>query len=584
MWRAQPRYRAAVTWHKTAADMFSAGTLSSLQVLAADCVMEIFNNVLLQLRKAPDGGSDPQFPKGKKLATGGNGEVWHTAARGGFPMVLKTGLTLPGSESRTTRYMALVLAEALFAWVALDLGVGSTGHGGETHRAWAVRYVLQPRAIVVGLSAARSVKERFSEGVATASERAEQIKMYEENLRLRAELQTGRRSLAAGADSVLKAAVDALLAQPLNRTVRHLTADAVYPELSEASGWFALHELIKGGRGAKCADVASALLAVAAAVVLMWRESRFLHGDLNARNIMLRKPRADEARLLRSARQRLAFATSALSRATGGVGELPHDLLRQVCEPAVALKPHPLRFEVRLIDLGWSSCELASADGRQPHMLESTRMADEVERVWELSNTFGASAELLQQPRSGARRRHPRTDARAVQTELARMVAFISFPAQDRQRKSRNEAGPRKRPRRKGGGAELTELLTGHFGAASASASDGTLCCRLKKDLIALIAPFVRASDDRSLAGMSAYELLFENVDGVMLTDKIDNADWESLWAKHPTFTLAGIQSFARRCGVDATAWRSDVCEAKVATALQRYGVGPAEQFGPAGV
>ena len=84
-------------------------------MLAADCVMEIFNNVLLQLRKAPDGGSDPQFPKQKKLATGGNGEVWHTAARGGFPMVLKTGLTLPGSESRTTRYMALVLAEALFA-------------------------------------------------------------------------------------------------------------------------------------------------------------------------------------------------------------------------------------------------------------------------------------------------------------------------------------------------------------------------------------------------------------------------------------------------------------------------------------
>ena len=59
---------------------------------------------------------------------------------------------------------------------------------------------------------------------------------------------------------------------------------------------------------------------------------------------------ADEARRLCGAQQRLALAASMLASvevATVGLGELPYDLLRGVCELMAALGPPTMRIALR---------------------------------------------------------------------------------------------------------------------------------------------------------------------------------------------------------------------------------------------
>jgi hypothetical protein len=457
------------------------------------------------------------------------------------PMVLKTGVTVAESEARTTHSMSLVLAEALFVWIALDVGAGCSGFNRERHRLWATRFVLQPWALVAGRSAPGAVTERFSEDGATAIERRKKIMAYEKALR-RCASGSARKALL---DELLRPGIDALLKQPLDRPIQHLTAEAIYPELRRAQGWFTLDEFIIDRAAAnRPADVASALLTVAAVAVLLWRESRFLHGDLNARNIMMRR------------------------------------------------RSKELRFDVKLIDLGWSRCEVPSSDGRAPRVLESTRMADTFEHAWELSSALGnADAAKLQLRQSELRRQPAVTDARAVQMEIARLVAYMSFPTQKRQMDRERQSLKRRRGKSAAGMTfseireyqqdELGALLTEHFGAAYEGETDGLLCYRLKCDLLELVAPFADAVLEPPLASMTLYELLFQThtPSGASLTELICDADWEALWCKHPTFTLEGLQRFAAGCGLDAAAWRRGVCETAMGRALRVHGLGAAERF-----
>jgi hypothetical protein len=495
----------------------------------------------------PGGAAPP--PRGAVIARGGNGEVWACDDPQGRRLVLKTGITAPGSEQATTSTMATVLAEALLAWVALEP---------DSRRRWARELLLEPAGVSLGVSAAPGVVDRFS--------------AVREPDRRRGVLADYAAALAAANPEAAEAAwfaaaLQRLRALQLDCAVPHMIAEVVYPHLDAASGWFTLHDyLALPAHDFTAAQAASALLTTAAAAVLLWRESRLTHGDMNGKNVMLRHD-GDE------------------------------------------------RFAVKLVDLGWSACLV----GRT--MLDANRLSDVVCTAWENSANFGAhAAEVrLAPPELPPLAREP--DDRAVQTDVAKLLLHVGFAVTTR-REALAATGRRlgaaadklgllrceKLALRHGcwDGSEAAvtrawgrsdkrsqtrvarDALLRHGRRTRAAATLGgflspSVAERFKRDLVPLVS--ARATEDLHQTPKSAYELLFErDAKNIRwLTDGLTEPEWAGLWQRNPGATLPGLFAMAADCGMPVGRWRDSVCDPDMAAGLVEHGRGADERFEGAG-